>query len=179
MTDTSDSTAGGPRLRAVPEGDDRERLTCPDCGYVAYENPKVITGAVCTWQDGGEEKVLLCRRAIEPRRGFWTIPAGFLELGETMVEGAVREVWEEARAEIEVGGLLGVFEIPHISQIYIVYHARMTSPAHAPGPESEATELLGWDEMPWDDLAFPSIRWALERYRDEAARPHLATHDRR
>lgn len=175
MTGNHDDPGCGPRLREVPEGDDRERLTCPDCGYIAYENPKVVTGAVCTWGD----RVLLCKRAIEPRRGYWTIPAGFLELGETMAEGAIREVWEEARAEIQIDGMLGVFEIPHISQIYIVYHARMSSPAHAPGPESEVTELLSWDEIPWDDLAFPSIRWSLERYRDDGEGPHLAAYDRR
>lgn len=166
---------GGPRLREVPAGDDRERLTCPDCGYIAYENPKVVTGAVCTWED----RVLLCKRAIPPRLGYWTIPAGFLELGETMAEGAAREVWEEARAKIEIDGLLGVFEIPHISQIYVVYHARMTSPSHAPGPESEVTELVTWEQIPWNDLAFPSIRWSLERYREGTDAPHLAAHDRR
>lgn len=179
MTENRDTTASGPRLREIPAGDDRERLTCPDCGYIAYENPKVIAGAVCTWEDQGEDRVLLCRRAIEPRRGFWTIPAGFLELGETMAEGAVREVWEEARAEVAIDGLLGVFEIPHISQIYVVFRARMTSPAHAAGPESEATQLVAWEDIPWDDLAFPSIRWSLERYREASEGPHFSTHDRR
>ncbi len=152
----------GPSVKQVPPGDDRERLVCPDCGYIAYDNPKVVVGAVCVW----EEKVLICRRAIEPRKGFWTIPAGYLELNETTAEGAIREAWEEARAEIEIDGLIGIYEIPRISQVYVVHHGRMTAPGHAAGPESEDVILAPWQDIPWDDLAFPSIKWSLERFRD-------------
>ena len=152
----------GPSVKTVPPGDDRERLGCPDCGYIAYDNPKIIPGAVCIWQ----QKFLICRRAIPPRKGFWTIPAGFLELGETTAEGARREAWEEAQAEIEIDGLIGFYEIPRISQVYVVHRARMTSADFAPGPESEEVVLAGWEDIPWDDLAFPSITWALEHYRD-------------
>jgi ADP-ribose pyrophosphatase YjhB (NUDIX family) len=158
--DTGDKP--GPRLWAVPDGDDRKRLTCPDCGFIHYDNPKVIAGVVATW-DG---RYILCRRAIEPRKGFWTVPAGFLELGETTAEGAKREAWEEARVDIEITGLIGIYEIPRISQMYVLHAGKMTREDHAPGPESAETMLVTWDEIPWDELAFPSIRWALERYRD-------------
>ncbi len=151
----------GPSVRAVPPGDDRERLVCPDCGYVAYDNPRVIVGAVCAWRD----KYLICRRAIPPRKGYWTVPAGYLEIGETTAEGAKREAWEEARARIEIVGLIGIYEIPRISQVYVMHRAELTSPDVAAGPESDEVRLVGWDDMPWDDLAFPSIAWALDRYR--------------
>ncbi len=151
----------GPSVKAVPEGDDRTRLVCPDCGYIEYDNPKIIVGAVCTW----EGRVLMCRRAIEPRKGFWTFPSGFMELGETMAEGAVREVWEEALARVEIEHLVGIYEVPRVSHIYAIYRAHMTSPEYAPGSESDAVELLSWDELPWNDLAFPSIVWGLDHFR--------------
>ncbi len=167
--DASGRVAAGPSVWAVPEGDDRKRLTCPDCGFIAYDNPKIIAGVVATW-DG---RYLLCRRAIEPRRGFWTIPAGFLELGETTAEGAAREAWEEARIRIDVTDLIGIYEIPRISQMYVIHAGHMTGPEHEPGPESEDTRLVNWDEIPWNDLAFPSVRWALEQHR-HAAPPTVA-----
>ncbi len=149
--------------RRVPEGEDRERLVCGDCGFVAYENPKIIVGSVVEAQDG---RVLLCRRAIEPRRGFWTLPAGYLELGETAEEGAAREAREEACAEIAVDSLLGVYSIARIGQVQLIYRARFARPGFAAGPESEAVALFGWGAIPWDDLAFPSVRWALHAWRD-------------
>lgn len=145
----------------VPDGDDRERLTCVDCGYIAYQNPKMIVGAVCLW----EGRYLLCRRAIEPRLGAWTIPAGYLELNEATAEGARRETWEEARAEVEIESLVGLYEIPRISQVYVVHAGTLTSASHAPGPESLETALVAWEDIPWAELAFPSIRWALEHSR--------------
>ncbi len=151
----------GPSVESIPEGDTRTRLVCPDCGYVEYDNPKIVVGAVCFWESG----VLLCRRAIAPARGLWTYPAGFMELGESTAEGAAREVWEEAQARVAVESLLGVYEIPHINQVNIIYRARMLGPDFAPGPESEAVELFGWEDIPWDQLAFPSVRWSLERFR--------------
>lgn len=149
-------------MLTIPDGDNRERLVCPDCNYIAYQNPKIVAGAVCVWED----KVLLCRRAIEPRRGYWTIPAGYLELGETAAEGAAREVVEESGAVIEMNGLMGIYEIPRISQVYMIYRAAMTGPDLDPGPESEAAALYRWSDIPWDDLAFPSSRWALTEYPD-------------
>ena len=111
----------GPRVREIPQGDNRERLVCPDCSYVAYENPKLVVGVVATWED----KILLCRRAIEPRCGFWTLPAGFLENGETPEEGAAREAWEEAYAELEIVDLLALYSLPHISQLQLFFGDRL------------------------------------------------------
>ena len=158
----SDTLKSGPSIHRVPDGDDRPRLTCPDCGYIAYDNPKIVAGAVCTW----EGRILLCKRAIEPRLGYWTIPAGYLELNETTAEGAARETWEEARARINITGVLGVYEIPRISQVYVIHTADMLSADFAPGPESEDVVLVDWADIPWDELAFPSITWALKYYRD-------------
>ena len=152
----------GPSLLTIPDGDNRERKVCPDCGFIAYENPKVVVGAVCRW----EERILLCRRAIDPRLGYWTLPAGYLELNESTAGGATREAWEEARAEIAIEGLLAVYDIPRISQVQLIYRARLVTPAVAPGPESLEVRLFAWDEIPWPDLAFPSVGWALEHYRE-------------
>ena len=150
----------GPSVKIVPEGDDRPRLTCPDCGYIAYENPKVVVGAVCTWED----RILLCKRAIEPRIGYWTIPAGYLELNETFAEGAAREAWEEAEAQINITGVLGIYEIPRISQVYVIHRAELTAPEFRPGPESQDVKLVEWSDIPWNDLAFPSVTWALKHF---------------
>ncbi len=156
----SDDTARGPVVRAIPEGDDRERMVCPDCGFIDYENPKVVVGSVVLWQD----RILLCRRAIPPRTGFWTLPAGYLETNETAAEGAAREAREEACADIEIETVLAVYSIPRISQVQVIYRARLVSPDIAAGPESQEVGLFGWDEIPWDDLAFPSVHWALRHY---------------
>lgn len=152
----------GPRVRAVPPGDDRERLTCPDCGYVAYQNPLIVVGSVATWGD----RILLCRRAIEPRLGFWTLPAGFMEERETTAQGAAREAWEEARARIRVEALLAVYDIPRISQVQLIFRARLENPEIAPGPESQEVALFRWDDIPWGDVAFPTVHWALREHRD-------------
>jgi ADP-ribose pyrophosphatase YjhB (NUDIX family) len=162
MTKPSSGTPAGPSLRAVPEGDDRERLICPDCGFIQYDNPKIVVGSVALWQD----RILLCRRAIDPRVGFWTLPAGYMELNETTTEGAKREAWEEARASIEIDALLAVYNIPRLSQVQIFYRARLLSDAVAAGPESREVALFAWDDIPWRDLAFPSVRWALRHHRE-------------
>mgnify|MGYP000150001620 CR=1 FL=1 len=112
-------------IRQTPEGDDRERLMCPDCGHVAYENPKVVVGSVIA--EG--EHILLCRRAIEPRAGFWTIPAGYMEMGETVEEGAAREAWEEARVRIALDGVLAVYSIARLGQVQVIFRARFAEPA--------------------------------------------------
>ncbi len=151
----------GPVTRAIPAGDDRERATCLDCGFIHYENPKIIVGAVARL-DG---RFLLCRRAIEPRRGFWTLPAGYMELGETPEAGAEREAWEEARARIRIDGLLAIYSVPRISQVQLIYRADLIDPAIAAGPESEAVGLFAWDEIPWAELAFPTVRWSLDAAR--------------
>src|SRR5262245_43955876 len=114
----------GPSVRAIPEGDDRQRLICPDCGFIQYESPKIVVGSVARWQD----KILMCRRAIPPRLGYWTLPAGYLELNESAVDGAVREAWEEARARIAINALLALYNIPRISQVQLIFRADLTSP---------------------------------------------------
>ncbi|MEO3428085.1 NUDIX hydrolase [Pelagibius sp. CAU 1746] len=145
----------------VPEGDDRPRLVCADCGFINYENPKIVVGSVAAW----EGRILLCRRAIEPRRGFWTLPAGYMELNERAEEGARREAWEEARARLEIDQLLAVYSIPRISQVQLIFRARLTSPQVAAGPETLELDLFDWRDIPWDQLAFPSVHWALKDYR--------------
>jgi len=148
--------------RLVPAGDNRERLVCNSCGFVSYENPKVVVGSVCTWGD----RILLCKRAIMPRRGYWTLPAGYLEAREATTVGAAREAYEEAFARIEIDALLAVYNIPRISQVQVIYRARLLGDDVSAGPESEAVGLFTWDEIPWDDLAFPSVRWALHHFRE-------------
>ncbi len=165
-----DRRTGGPIHRRVPPGDNLERLVCDECGFVNYVNPKVVVGSVCVWED----RFLLCKRAIDPRKGYWTMPAGFLEERETAIEGAMREAREEALAEIEIDALLGVYSIPRISQVQLIYRARLLSPDVAAGPESEAVGLFAWDEIPWGDLAFPSVHWALGHFREAAGRTDFA-----
>jgi ADP-ribose pyrophosphatase YjhB (NUDIX family) len=152
----------GPVTLRVPEGDNRERLVCADCGFINYVNPKIVVGAVCTWAD----TILLCRRAINPRKGFWTLPAGYLEERETTEAGAAREAWEEARARIELDGVLGIYSIPRLSQVQIIYRARLLAPDVEAGPESEAVGLFRWADIPWSEIAFPSVKWALGHFRD-------------
>jgi ADP-ribose pyrophosphatase YjhB (NUDIX family) len=150
--------------KRVPDGDCRERLVCGDCGWIHYENPKIIVGAICTWED----QFLLCRRAIEPRLGYWTMPAGFMEEGETAEEGAAREAMEEACAPIEIDRLLAVYSVPRISQVHLIYRARLTERTFDVGPESSEVKLVPWDEIPWSDLAFPTVHWALAHHREVA-----------
>lgn len=155
-----------PHFRPViSEGDDRERLTCQRCGFIAYDNPKVVVGSVATW----EGRVLLCRRAIEPQRGRWTLPAGFLELNETPEEGALREAREEACAELRLVDLLAVYTIRHISQVQLFYRAELVTPQIAPGPESLEVALFDPAALP-DELAFESVRWALDHHAEAEAR---------
>jgi ADP-ribose pyrophosphatase YjhB (NUDIX family) len=152
----------GPVDRRIPPGEDRPRLTCDACGFILYENPKIVVGSVVTWGD----RILLCRRAIEPRRGFWTLPAGYMELNETTEAGAAREAWEEALADIEIDGLLAIYNIPRISQVQLIYRAHLKREEFAAGPESQEVALFAWNEIPWHDLAFPSVHWALDHYRE-------------
>ena len=163
-------------VRRVPEGDNRERLVCADCGYISYENPKVVVGSVVVVNGG----VLLCRRAIQPRLGFWTLPAGYLELGETLEEGARREAEEEAKARISLDGILAVFSISRIGQVQVIFRARLVAgegergmalPGYAPGPESLAVGVFAWEDIPWDQIAFPSVHWALQAWRRSGTAP--------
>lgn len=164
----------GPSIRKIPDGDDRERLVCGDCGFVVYENPKVIVGAVCTWED----KYLLCRRGIEPRLGYWTMPVGYMELNETTEQGALREVWEEAQARARIDALLAIYSIPEISQVHMIYRAPMISPDFAAGQESLEVALFAWDDIPWADLAYPNVRWSLEYEREMRGKTGFAPRGR-
>lgn len=146
----------------IPEGDDRLRAVCERCGFVDYQNPKIVVGSVALW----EGKILMCRRAIEPRKGYWTLPAGYLELGESAEDGALREAWEEARARMTLERLLAVYSVPRISQIQLMYRARLHDERVQAGPESEEVELFEWDDIPWADIAFPTVGWALRHWRE-------------
>ena len=148
------SNCGGETSRRVPEGDNRPRDLCEDCGTIHYQNPKIIAGCVVL-QD---HKVLLCKRAIEPRYGLWTLPAGFMENGETVAQAALRETWEEARATPKLDQLYVVTSIPTISQVYMLYLAFLTDGQYGTGPESLETQLFSIDEIPWDQLAFHTVR---------------------
>lgn len=158
----SNTSLSGPSIKQIPEGDDRERLVCPDCGFIDYQNPRIVVGAVCTWED----KFLLCRRAIPPGYGKWTFPAGFMELNETVAEGAAREAREEAGVEVDIQDLIGVYEAPHVGHVMMMHRARMLTPDFDAGTESLEVALFSWDEIPWDDLAFPSITWTLKRFHE-------------
>lgn len=144
----------------TPPGDDRDRHVCNNCDFIDYVNPRIVAGVVAHDDDG---RILICKRAIEPRRGFWTLPAGFMEKGESVEEGAMREAREEACADLELGPLLAVYSIPRISQVQIFFRARLRNTPR-PGPESQEVSLVHWDEIPRKDLAFPSVSWALDQY---------------
>lgn len=144
----------------VPPGDNRERAICGDCGEIDYQNPINVVGTVPVWED----RVLLCRRAIEPRHGLWTLPAGFLELGESTAEGALRETVEEAGAKIELLGLFTVLNVTRVGQLHLFYRARMLDATLDPGPESIEARLFREEDLPWDELAFRTVRLTLEHF---------------
>lgn len=159
--------APGPHfVRRIPDGDTSERYVCGQCGHIAYSNPKIVVGAVVAFKD----RILLCRRAIEPRKNYWTLPAGFLEEHETPMDGAKRETREEACAEIEINALLAVYAVPHISQVQLMFRASLRTPEFSAGVESLDVKLFDWNEIPWDELAFPSVKWALDHYSQSKGR---------
>lgn len=166
------SHCGAPVRYAVPEGDNRERHICPDCGTIHYQNPKIIAGCIPVW----EGQLLLCRRAIEPRLGLWTLPAGFMEQGETLGEAACRETREEANAEVELEALHTIINLPHISQVQVLFRARLREPRFSPGWESLETRLFSEEDIPWDELAFQTMRRALHLYFADRRRGSFATH---
>ena len=163
------SQCGASVARKVPEGDNRERFVCDACDTVHYQNPRIVTGCLATWED----RVLLARRAIEPRAGYWTLPAGFLENGETPAAGAARETLEEAVAEVEIIDLYTMFSLPHISQVYCFYRATLPEPRFAAGTESTDVRLFAEHEIPWEELAFPVIRDTLKYFFEDRARGHF------
>ena len=149
---------------SIPEGDNRPRHVCVQCGTIHYQNPKMVIGSIPVWEDQGTLQVLLCRRAIEPRLGYWTLPAGFMENGETTAEAAVRETEEEAGANIEIGPLFSLLNVAHVHQVHMFYLARLRDLDFAPGEESLEVQLFAERDIPWDELAFPTIRTTLELF---------------
>lgn len=147
------SQCGQPVSLRIPAGDNRERHVCDACGAIHYQNPKIVTGCIPVWED----KVLLCKRAIEPRLGYWTLPAGFMENGETSQAGAIREAVEEANANVAVHDLYTVFNLPHINQVYMFFRGDLLDMNFSAGDESSEVELFEEDEVPWGQLAFPVV----------------------
>ena len=156
----------------VPPGDNRPRHVCPDCGNIHYFNPKMVVGTV----PEREGLVLLCLRAIEPRLGYWTLPAGFMEVGETMEEGACREAHEEANANLRIDGLYTLFSIPHIDQVHVYFRAGLLDRDFHPGEESLDVRLFREDEIPWGELAFPVVHKTLELWFEDRRRGGFRTH---
>jgi ADP-ribose pyrophosphatase YjhB (NUDIX family) len=144
----------------IPQGDNRTRSVCTHCGTIHYSNPNNVCGAILTWGD----KILLCKRAIEPRYGLWTLPAGFMENGETVIEAAARESIEEANAVAKQLELFGVFSLPHISQVYLMFQGELQTDQVSPGEETLETGLFSVDEIPWNQLAFPVVSHSLKLF---------------
>lgn len=144
----------------VPSGDTVPRYVCSACALIHYQNPKMVVGTIPEWQD----KVLLCRRAIQPKYGLWTLPAGFMENGETTAQGAIRETWEEAQARIEIGALYTLYNLPHINQVYLLFRAKLLDLDFAPGTESLEVALFEEAEIPWNALAFRTVEATLRVY---------------
>lgn len=166
------SQCGGVIELRVPDGDSRERHVCRDCGAIHYENPKIVTGCLPEWND----RVLLCRRAIAPRHGYWTLPAGFLENGETTLQGATRETLEEANARVDVQSLYTTFNLPHIDQVYMFFRARLLDLDFGPGEESLEVDLFDEPQIPWSELAFPVVVETLKLYFADRARGEFRSH---
>jgi ADP-ribose pyrophosphatase YjhB (NUDIX family) len=173
------SHCAAPVAHRVPPGDHLPRFVCDQCGTIHYQNPKLVVG--CVPEDGG--RILLCRRAIEPRRGYWTVPAGFMENDETLQQAAERESHEEALAHVEIGSLLTIVHVMHAHQVHVFFRARLAVPEFGVGPESLDSKMVTEGEVPWDDLAFPSITFTLRRYFEDRSarveRQHFATFDYR
>lgn len=144
----------------IPPGDARPRYICQTCETIHYSNPKIVAGCLPVWED----KILLAKRAIHPRKGYWNIPAGYLENKESVEDGALREVWEETKAKVNIEGTLAIYSIPHISQVYILFWGYMPSPDFGIGIESLEVQLFSEEEIPWQEIAFYSSKFALENF---------------
>ncbi len=156
----------------IPNGDTLARYVCPSCKIVHYQNPKVVVGCIPEWED----KILLCKRAIEPRIGWWTLPAGFMENKETIAQGAARETLEEANANVKIGALYAVYSLPYISQVYVLFRAQLLDLNFSPGVESLEVKLFSEDEIPWDEIAFRVIYNPLKVYYEERAKGSIGYH---
>ncbi|MEZ5727649.1 MAG: NUDIX hydrolase [Burkholderiaceae bacterium] len=156
----------------IPPGDNRLRYCCPGCGAIHYQNPNMVLGTVPVWED----RVLLCKRAIEPRYGYWTLPAGFMENGETTSEGAARETLEEAGAEVRIGDPFSILDVPHVHQVHMFYRADMLGPELAPGPESLDAQLFTEAEIPWESIAFRTVEQTLRWFFEDRANGSYGMH---
>lgn len=156
----------------IPEGDNRARHVCSSCGHIHYLNPKIVAGALVTW----DHQVLLCRRAIEPRYGYWTLPAGFMENAETTTEAAIRETWEEAEAKIEIDGLYTMIDIPHIDQVHLFFRAHLMDCQFGAGQESLETRLFSEANIPWTEIAFPTVKETLKLFFQDRQKQTFPVH---
>jgi len=154
------SSCGASVELRIPEDDSRERHICTACGIIHYQNPKMVICSIPVWGD----KILLCKRAIEPRHGFWTLPGGFMENGESTTQAAIRETLEEANARIEITELYSMYSLPHINQVHMLFRARLLDLDFSPGQESLEVKLFSESEIPWDEIAFRPVRFSLEHY---------------
>lgn len=168
-------------FRIPDDGDTRERAVCPDCHTIHYQNPLIVVGTLPVWAapagDPDGDKVLLCKRNIEPRLGKWTLPAGFMELGETAAQGAARETDEESGAQYEMQGLYTVLDVPRVGQVHMFYRARLLSDRFAPGIETQEARLYAEHEIPWDEIAFRTVKETLERYFEDRRSGRFPVHE--
>ena len=166
------SNCGAPVTLRVPPGDTLQRQVCDACNTIHYQNPRMVVGCIPEWED----RILLCRRGIEPRQGYWTVPAGYMENGETTFQGAVRETLEEANARVEIGPLYALYNIPHINQVYILFRARLLDLDVCSGAETLEVKLMAESEIPWDHIAFASVRNTLIHYYTDRRTGHYGFH---
>lgn len=166
------SQCGSPVTSRIPPGDDRARHVCDSCGTIFYSNPKIVAGCIPQW----DEQVLLCRRAIEPRSGLWTLPAGFMENGESTAQAAARETLEEANARVEMGKLFAYLNIPALNQVYVIFLARLLDLDFSAGAESLEVRLFHEHEIPWEEIAFRSIERALRLFCQDRRGGSFGTH---
>jgi ADP-ribose pyrophosphatase YjhB (NUDIX family) len=166
------SRCGARVAQRIPDGDNLPRWVCESCSTIHYENPRMIVGCVCEWQN----KILLCRRAIEPRYGLWTVPAGFLENGETTAAGAQRETLEEANARVAIEDLFSLYNLPHINQVYLLFRGRLLDADIGAGAETLETRLFDETEIPWNELAFATVRNTLQHYLSDRRAGHFSLH---
>jgi ADP-ribose pyrophosphatase YjhB (NUDIX family) len=166
------SVCGTPTSQRIPDGDALVRAVCDACGTVHYQNPKLVVGCLPVWED----KVLLCRRAIEPRYGMWTLPAGFMEKHETLPEAALRETLEEACARVELGSLYTLISVPHVSQVHAIYRARLLDLNFAAGSETLEVALFDEQKIPWDEIAFRTIAMTLRHFYAERQTGRFSFH---
>ncbi|SNS36030.1 ADP-ribose pyrophosphatase YjhB, NUDIX family [Noviherbaspirillum humi] len=158
------SECAHPVLLTVPPDDNRPRFVCANCGTIHYQNPKMVIGSIPVWEEGGELRILLCKRAIEPRLGYWTLPAGFMENGETTSDAAIRETLEEAGARVQLHGLFSLLNVPHVHQVHMFYRASLLDLDYSAGIESLDVGLFTESEIPWADIAFPTVAYTLKSF---------------